>query len=313
MFYYDKKEPNVGDIVFVTIEKVENVGTYCKLIEYGEMDGLILSTELDKWTRNDSIPLKISNPKKFNYNSTYCAVVLAVNKKVLLTRENFDDEEKEVEEIKIDLSYKRIDIEKREILIKQFEYITSIKKLCDEFSFVSGLSKEILYPLTLWKFTKEPNFVAKNKYYEFLKKSETICEFTQFEYPEKSEQFIINIKSRITCTSLIVEKYFELLVFENDGINKLKNILNLEESDVRVECVSSPTYKLVAEGYSFEECNQKLIDVFNTIKERSQNIISLVSEKSSPTDNNGIVKNQEFHIRPINMKPEQKKLNDDSI
>lgn len=332
MNYYDKTEPSIGDIVFVKIVSTTNgVGAYCQLIEYNNMNGLIVITELDRRMRNSKFPMKVDMLDKFNYNTIYCSAVIAVNKKNV-SFVNETGEEITESNISVDLSYRQVDPNIREQLINQFEYILSIKKLCDEFCFVTKQSQNDIYPLTLWKITKPKKFDVswtieklvkyntKEKYDEMIRHPEIFCDLVKENFPIESEVFLENMKSRITHTSMTVEKYFDLIIYENDGINKLKAVLNINNTDanVSIECVSSPTYKITVVGYSLDECNKKVKDCLNEIKLKTSSIISSLTEKKHPKEierekNNSeikysndsieIIKQQEFHIRPVNINP----------
>ena len=296
MFYYKKKEPNVGDIVYVTIKNVSTAGTYCNLLEYNNMEGLILSTELDRKMRDDKRQIRIHDPKKFDLATTYCAMVLAVNKKTKVDENGIESQEISG----VDVSYKRVEIEKRESMLEQFGYLSSIKKLCDEFVFVTKLSSDVVYPLSIWKFTEMPNFDAKSKYYDFLKHPETFCEFLNESHLEESNVFVENMKSRITYTTMTVEQLFDFKMFDTDAINKIKQVLEYTNPTTRVECVSSPKYKITVSGYSMEECDQKIKECFDELNAKSKQFRSAMSLKPKSEDN-GIIKKQELHIKPVKM------------
>lgn len=301
MTYYNKTEPKIDDIVFVKINNYSEAGTYCNLIEYNSMEGFILNTELDRWTRDDKRQVRVSDQKKFKYNQIYCAIVTSVNKK-------------EGEPTSVDLSYKKIAIESREELVDNFEYIMRIKHLCDELIFFSGLTTDTVYNSTI----RQINFNAKKAkdiYNDFLKYPESFVvslreklseDVQNCQQVEKIDNFVVNMKSRITYTKMTVEQPFELIIYDTDAITKLQTILNFNESDTAVECVSSPKYKIITSCYTLTECNNNITKCFELLKEKVQNFKAIISLKPKKNvdgkeDGVGIIKQQEVSIKRLNM------------
>ena len=285
--------PKEGDIVFVTIKNLSIAGTYCDLLEYPNLEGFILNTELDRKVRDDKRQIRICDQRKFQFGTTYPALVLSVNKNG------------------VDLSYKKIDIETREELIHKFGYVCKIKQLSDDFVTMSKLTKEIVYPLTIWKFVETDyvvSFNQKETFFSFLKNPENFCVHLLPTYPEIVQAFIDSVKGRTTYTTITVEQPFELTIFDVDGITKLKQVLNYVNTDpninISVECVSSPTYKIITSCYTLDECNTNINNCFKEISTNAlqfRSFVALKSRKNSDgvDDLNGIVKNQEIYIKPL--------------
>jgi Translation initiation factor 2, alpha subunit (eIF-2alpha) len=88
MFYYNHKSPNPNEVVFGRIVKFTENGAYCNLIEYNDIEGFVLNTELDK---------KVPNARRqFIYNVVYPLCVL----------KNTDSYNRKDE--RINLSYKKV-------------------------------------------------------------------------------------------------------------------------------------------------------------------------------------------------------------
>lgn len=285
MFYYNKTLPKEGDIVFVTLKNLSTVGTYCNLIEYNDIEGLILSTELDRYSRHDKRQIRISEQRHFTHGKIYCCLVISIN-------QNNNN-------ISIDLSYKKVDVEKREELVKKFEYVKSIKKLCDEFCTFSKLKEEVVYPFTIWKFTAEDNFDAENKYFDILRNPKLFCEHIPDEYKDLSDHFVENMKERITYTTMTVEQQFELIIFDVDAINKLKKVLEYNNENIIVECISSPKYKVSATEYSVDKCNEMINQYYLHLEQKTKEFRSII--KMLDRNGEGIVKRQDLYIRPLKL------------
>lgn len=291
MLYYNKIEPLIDDIVFVKISKTTNGGVYCKLIEYNNIEGLILNTELDRKSRDDKSIYRITDLKKFNNETIYCARVLRINNQ---GQPN----------VNVDLSYKSVNIELREELIENFGYINKIRNLCDEIVYFSSLDENTVYENTIRKldFTNP----AMPLYYDFLKMPEKFVEHLVQIYPDQSMLFVENMKSRITFTKMTVEQPFELLIYDTDAINKLRDILTYNKDNINVECVSSPIYKIISTNYSLEECNKDITECFKSLEQKTKKYkatINLKSRKNSngKDDPDGIIKKQDIYLRKLNI------------
>lgn len=303
MTYYNKIHPKIDDVVFITVNKLSNAGTYCNLIEYNLLEGFILNTELDRWNRVDKRQVRISDQKKFKDGQIYCARVLALNVKTVELEPNIKKEEI----YSVDLSYKKIAIDLREQLVNNFGYIARIKQLCDEFVFVYGLPTETIYASTIWQI-KFDSTVAKEIYYDLLKHPETFVEKISEIYPEAAINFVQNMKSRITYTKMTIEQPFELIIYDTDAMAKLQQILTYGDDgdNTFVECVSSPKYKIITSCHTLIECNDNITKCFETLKLKAlkfKAVITLKPRKNTDgqIDDIGIVKHQEVYIRNLNM------------
>lgn len=46
--FYEQKYPKVEDVVVANVRNIEDMGAYVKLLEYNQLDGLILMSELSR-------------------------------------------------------------------------------------------------------------------------------------------------------------------------------------------------------------------------------------------------------------------------
>ena len=310
MSIYNKKIPNVNDVVYITIEGFSESGTYCRLIEYDLTDGFILNTELDKWSRDDKRLTRVSDQKKFREKQIYCATVLAINMKNI-NMKNINDNQNTNDNTNngvasIDLSYKKIPLNLREKMVENFGYVMKIKQLCDEFVFFSKIPFDIIYDNTIRKINFNQSN-AKELYYDILKNPEIlILGLRKFEgdiYNQQCDDFFENLKSRITYTKMSIEQYFELLIYDTDAINKLKDILAYEpdaDTNTKVECVSSPRYKIISEGYTINECNSNINKCFELLKTKTEKYKAIIKLQEK-NDEAGIIKQQDIYIKSLNM------------
>lgn len=319
-----KLAPKIGEIIFVTIRdnKSSEIITYCDLLEYPNIEGLLLATELDRRSRNDKRQIRVSKKANYQLDTTYPVYVLAVNRK-----EEIDENGISRQIVSgIDLSYKKVDIEEREKLLLQFSYTTRIKQLADEFAFLTKIDKSTIYSLTLWEFVAHEND-SRELFYKFLRNPDLFCVNLVKEYPEQCESFIQNFKQRITFTAMTMEQPFELQIMNRDALTKLKYVLEYTNPDAKVECISSPKYKILANGYTREECDAKIISCWNEIFEKSKQfkcimklderfdydppkkeenedrltVEELAKIEDSKQKRSGIIKKQELFVRPLQL------------
>ncbi len=272
MLYYGKKTPNVDDIVFVYIHEFSTGGTYCKLIEYDEIEGFILNTELDK---------KVYKPQKnFTLGETYPMLVLAVNEKG------------------IDLSYKKVSATDRPVLLEKFASIQKTCHLVKEYAYLTKMSLDDVSKLTVWKlFEKDHLSDPKSIYNSIIKDPHIFTRWIEVEHAEKTKLFIENVNSRITMTDMTVQQNFDLMICDEDAVSKLKQVLNYDEDkDTQIRYISSPRYQVLATGSSQTECDDKIEKCLNYMKSRmkSYNCIFNLHDKS-------IAKQQDVTLKPLHM------------
>lgn len=251
MSYYTKKFPEVNDIVYVTIDSFSKGGTYCNLIEYDNIKGLILSTELDRHAKD---------PKKaFKPDVVYPMVVLFISN---------DDVPN------IDLSYKKVKKEDREKLIEKYNCIKKFVQFANECVFFTKLSKEIVYDLTIRKifelFDDEyDNFANINKLYnEILENPDVFVKYLKDEHPDLAKDFSDNLKSRITSGNMEVEQLFELVIYDEDAVTKLKDVLMCNLENTNIYYLASPKYQIIVKGDTQEECDNLIVKCIDVLKEK---------------------------------------------
>lgn len=272
MKYYNKDYPEAEEIVFVAITDFSSErGTYCELIEYNNIEGFILNTELDK---------RVSDPKKqFKFGKIYPMMVLAVSPRA------------------IDLSYKKVRLEERESLLEKFNGIQKIKTLCSEFIFSYDIPENEVCNLTMWKFFETDHLSNPNQMYnDFLKRPELFIEHLKDIYPVESSEFIKSVKSRLSYTEMYVTQNFKLTIYEDDAITKLRDILNYVDGKTEISYVASPTYLISTSGENEEECDKN-------IKKCIDQITSKIGSYKSSFNilDKHILKSQDITIKPLNM------------
>ena len=134
MSYYKNKYPEINDIVIVIISKYPEKGhsIQCKLVEYDNIYGIILRTEITK--RKEIEPKKI-----FKECVPFPVVVIDID------NNNPDN-------IKIDLSYIKLNDTERLNQIEIFEQKKNIYNIAIEMSNFLSIDLNIILENSMWKF-----------------------------------------------------------------------------------------------------------------------------------------------------------------
>jgi translation initiation factor 2 alpha subunit (eIF-2alpha) len=278
MYYYANQTlPNVNDIVFVEILHFSGTNTYCKLLEYNDLEGFISGTELDK---------KVVDPEKqFKYGVTYPMVVLST------TRDG---------KISIDLSYKKVQKETRSELLLKFINVNKLYGILREFCFFTNVPFDIAQQLILF-----PKFNMTSQ--QYLSEAETL--YKQYlRYPlaffsdvdpsiePQVKTFVENMKSRLTISKMIVYQQFRLWVMQSNSLEILKSILSYKSENCELVYVSSPKYQLTIQCDNEIE-KQEILNKFLSYINEQKSLYKIKFE----LDESQVIQDQEFTLRPLNM------------
>jgi len=269
MYYYSNKLPKINDIVFVTIKSFTDNGAYCNLLEYNNLEGLILNSELDKWVKSAN--------KQFEFHKVYPLLVLAISGD------------------KVDLSIKKVKKEDRNKYLEQFGYIDKIKQLVKECVFVTKLDEETVCKLTMWKFFKNNHLeTAKNIYNDIIKNPIMFMFHTNGLHHDQFMEFVENMRTRIDTKDVIIGQDFELIICDENAIEKLKEILSYTKPNTEIRYIASPKYQFVVSGTK-DFCDNEVkifTEYMNTNVKKYQRCLFNISEAS-------VIKEQQFTFRKL--------------
>lgn len=260
MSYYSNSYPEIDEVVFVSVSSFSDYGIFCTLVEYGNKEGFLPDTEIDKKIYYDK-------KKYFSSKKIYPMVVIGIN---------FEKEH-------IDLSHRKIKPDDRDKHIKYFDYISKIYRLTEEFSKISKITLNDLLPLTMWQLINKDDIEnSQQKFKAILERPVQFIDHAKTTYPSESNEFLDNMCSRISSTTMTINQNFNLIAYCDNAINELKNILHFENLDktIKIEYVNAPTYRFVVECKFDDERNDlinKYIDIHQKkIKEKVCNQSDLV-------------------------------------
>ncbi|KAI9696716.1 MAG: hypothetical protein M1836_005078 [Candelina mexicana] len=226
--FYEEKYPDIDSFVMVNVKQIAEMGAYVKLLEYDNIDGMILLSELSR-RRIRSIQ------KLIRVGRNEVVVVLRVDK----------------DKGYIDLSKRRVspeDIVKCEERYNKSKMVHSIMRHVAEKTHtpIEDLYQEIGWPLNkkyghavdafklsitnpeVWKEVTFPNDIVKNELQSYIGK-------------------------RLTPQPTKVRSDVEVTCFGYEGIDAVKNALraaeakNTADTQVKVKLVSPPLYVLTSQ------------------------------------------------------------------
>jgi len=146
-YYYHKKYPQENDIVIVTLNNITEYGVYCNLVEYNDMDGFIISTEIHKGKGRGKGRKDVKPEKIFTHGTYYPVIVLAV----------------EETNNRVNLSYKKIRQDElhndREDALALFKRKQKLFNLSLDMIAITGLDHDYVMAHTFHQFMKDPAII----------------------------------------------------------------------------------------------------------------------------------------------------------
>jgi translation initiation factor 2 subunit 1 len=221
--FYENKYPEVDEVVMVNVQEIAEMGAYVKLLEYDNIEGMVLLSELSR-RRIRSIQ------KLIRVGKNEVAVVLRVDK----------------EKGYIDLSKRRVsaeDIVKCDERYNKSKAVHSILRHCAE---KFSISLETLYLAVGWPLSRKYGHA-----YDAFKLS--ITDPTIFDIVEAPTTDVLNelklyISRRLTPQAIKIRADVEVSCFSYEGIDAIKEALKAAEAvstdqmQVKAKLVAAPSY-----------------------------------------------------------------------
>lgn len=245
--FYRKEFPDVDDIVIMKINREDEYGYYGDLLEYENIEGFVALSELIKGKY-----MKKKHP--FKKGDLYPFTVIRIN----------------YDKNTVDVSKKRTETDDGEDIMIQYRICGNINKLINEFYtmymkyYKSKYLDEKLYNIndimdvTIWKLYDDyDEYDYQDIYNKILGNPIILLPDSLFE-ENFIEKAIENINNRITKKDMIMEMNITLVVFEDDAIEKIKDIFNIDGMDlnddykIQITLKSTPVYKIKIEGQEKE-------------------------------------------------------------
>jgi len=246
---YESKFPDVEDLVMVQVKNVNQVGAYVVLLEYNNIEGMILLSELSR-RRIRSIN------KLIRVGRTEVVTVLRVDK----------------EKGYIDLSKRRVsaeDIQKCEEKYNRGKAVHSIMRHVSETCQVPLVK---LYEDFGWKLYKKYTHAYEAFKFAVQEPDKVLGEYDVGE--EIKKQLLLNINRRMTPPAVRIRADVEVTCFAYEGIDAIKEALHAGEQltcnpplDIKIKLVAPPLYVIMTTSHDKEAGINHLQNVCDRIGE----------------------------------------------
>ncbi|KXS97262.1 hypothetical protein AC578_34 [Pseudocercospora eumusae] len=263
--FYEEKYPEIDSFVMVNVKQIAEMGAYVKLLEYDNIDGMILLSELSR-RRIRSIQ------KLIRVGRNEVVVVLRVDK----------------EKGYIDLSKRRVspeDIIKCEERYNKSKMVHSIMRHVAE---KTNTPIEELYQDIGWPLNKKYGH-AVDAFKLSITNSDVWNEVT-FKSEVIKDELISYIGKRLTPQPTKVRADVEVTCFGYEGIDAVKTALraaeakNTPETQVKVKLVSPPLYVLTSQtidkNNGIEVLNEAIKEIDNNIRGAGGNCVIKMAPKA---------------------------------
>lgn len=252
--FYSQRYPEVEDVVMVNVRSIAEMGAYVHLLEYNNIEGMILLSELSR-RRIRSIN------KLIRVGRSECVVVIRVDK----------------EKGYIDLSKRRVspeDILKCEEKFAKAKAVNSIlRHVAEILNYETDNQLEDLYKKTAWHFDEKLKKQA-NSYDIFKHAVNDPSILDECNLDTKTLEVLLeNIKRRLTPQAVKIRADIEVACYGYEGIDAVKNALkagmncSTEDMPIKINLIAPPTYVMTTTTMERTEGLQALNDAIVKIQE----------------------------------------------
>ena len=265
--FYPEKFPEVEDVVMVNVQSIAEMGAYVRLLEYNNIEGMILLSELSR-RRIRSIN------KLIRVGRDECVVVIRVDK----------------EKGYIDLSKRRVSQEEAKACENRYskaKCVHSILRHTVELLHQSGheVDFEDLYERSAWAFDILDKREIKRYPISYDKFKQAVDDPSVLDelnlVPKEKEILLKNIKRRLTPQAMKIRADVEVSCYAYEGVDAVKRALkkglecSTEEHAIKINLIAPPLYVITTQSLDKGvglEAVQKAMDVIKqSIKEADGN------------------------------------------
>ena len=257
--FYVEKFPEVEDIVMVNVQSIAEMGAYVRLLEYNNIEGMILLSELSR-RRIRSIN------KLIRVGRDECVVVIRVDK----------------EKGYIDLSKRRVSQEEAKLCENKYSKAKCVHSILRHTVELLHQSKhevdfEDLFQRSAWMFDKK--YKRENeKYpasYDIFKRAvddPTILDELELNELEKSI-LLKNIRRRLTPQAMKIRADVEVSCYAYEGVDAVKRALkkglecSTEEHAIKINLIAPPLYVITTQSLDRVQGVEAVQNAMDAIKE----------------------------------------------
>ncbi|XP_023014631.1 eukaryotic translation initiation factor 2 subunit alpha [Leptinotarsa decemlineata] len=252
--FYKEKYPEIEDVVMVNVREIAEMGAYVRLLEYNNIEGMILLSELSR-RRIRSIN------KLIRVGKTEPVVVIRVDK----------------EKGYIDLSKRRVSAEDVEKCTERFAKAKAVNSIlrhvAELLNYENDEQLEELYQKTAWYFEEK---YKKNKAsaYDFFKQAVLDPSIlAECELDDKTKEVLLgNIKRKLTSQAVKIRADIECACYGYEGIDAVKAALkaglelSTEELPIKINLIAPPLYVMTTSTPEKQDGLKILNDAIEKVK-----------------------------------------------
>jgi len=256
--FYKNKYPEVEDVVMVNVRSIAEMGAYVDLLEYNNIEGMILLSELSR-RRIRSIN------KLIRIGKSECVVVIRVDR----------------DKGYIDLSKRRVlpeDIIACEDKFSKAKCVNSIlRHVAEILDYQDDEQLEELYNKTAWHFDEKMK--KKNASFDAFKaavNNPSILDECELDDKTK-ETLLTHIRRRLMPQAVKARADIEVSCYGYEGIDAVKTALRAgmalsdENQQLKISLIAPPQYVLTTQSLDKESGIQLLQKAMGVIEESIKN------------------------------------------
>ncbi|GAO50699.1 eukaryotic translation initiation factor 2 subunit alpha [Saitoella complicata NRRL Y-17804] len=246
--FYENRFPEVDELVVVNVRQIAEMGAYVKLLEYDNIEGMILLSELSR-RRIRSIQ------KLIRVGRNEVVVVLRVDK----------------EKGYIDLSKRRVSPEDILKCEERFNKSKAVHSILRHVAEKHEVSLTELYETVGWPLYKKYGH-AYDAFKLAISNSEQVFEGLTASKPEIIPDLLTQIARRLTPQAIKIRADIEVTCFGYEGVDAVKAALKAGENKdnvdapVKVKLVAPPLYVVLTNALDKNTGIQALEASIETIK-----------------------------------------------
>lgn len=260
--FYKNEYPEIDDIVIVKIIREDEFGYYCELLEYENIEGFLSLSELVKGRFAKKHLLKI--------NDILPLLIIKM------------DQIKRI----VDLSKKKLDEVGTNKVLMRYKSCLNINKLMNELyimylKYCDIEDSDIIYSIndimnnTIWPLYEIYDLDNYNMIFRNILENPKLILTTEIFEEMFINKALSNMNNRTKKKNMIIELEFILMINEDNGVNKIKEVLEiqLEEKNfvLKILIMNPPLYKIKLEGTCKIKGYQLIDYIKNIITTKLQN------------------------------------------
>jgi len=252
--FYENQYPEPEEVVMVNVTNISDMGAYVTLLEYDDIEGMILLSELSR-RRIRSIN------KLVRVNRTEIVMVIRVDK----------------EKGYIDLAKRRVDPEDVIKCEERYNKAKAVHSVLRHVAEVKGLKLETLYEKIGWPLYKKFGHAYEGFKIALNESEDGSTVFKDLDIDEDVKTAVVTyIKRRLAPQPVKIRADIEVTCFTYEGIDAIKAALtegeekSKEEAPIKIKLIAPPMYVMTSmtldKDLGIETMNLAIEAISNSIK-----------------------------------------------